>query len=388
MSDKSTAVAVYDRHDQAEAAVKEPENAGFNMKKLSIVSSRPNRRIREGAKMSLIHRCDPVRMLTPRGAAALAAVLLVSLATTARAQYHVSGGIGEFDDGGSGNSISLGSYDRQGAIQQGGGVTFNQNGDTTNQIPALHSQADSLGNITGLRAHAYAQIIKPFQSGIDIDPFQHRYGIFADGTAIGDYSVTVSNPNVAPGTPVSTFYTVHLHGETIQGAGNTPDTINMSRADAGAQASIRAIVNGVYSTPAGGSFNRQVENGTETQTGSGALLNFVNDADFSTDPFTVINGEPFTVEMFLQASATAIGDFRESFTAEANSNFGGTLTFATDRPVFDLPAGYTANSVDGGIVNNVFVAPEPACISFCGAALVIFVHRSREKRATSGDARQ
>ena len=37
MSDKNAAVAVYDRHDQAEAAIKELQRAGFDMKKLSIV---------------------------------------------------------------------------------------------------------------------------------------------------------------------------------------------------------------------------------------------------------------------------------------------------------------------------------------------------------------
>ena len=35
--EKNTAVAVHDRHDQAEAAIKELEKAGFDMKKLSIV---------------------------------------------------------------------------------------------------------------------------------------------------------------------------------------------------------------------------------------------------------------------------------------------------------------------------------------------------------------
>jgi hypothetical protein len=52
------------------------------------------------------------------------------LASTSLAQYHVSGGIGKFDDGGSGNSIPLDAYDRQGAIQEGDGVTYDQNGDT------------------------------------------------------------------------------------------------------------------------------------------------------------------------------------------------------------------------------------------------------------------
>jgi hypothetical protein len=37
MSAMNSAVAVYDRHDQAEAAIKELQRAGFNMKQLSIV---------------------------------------------------------------------------------------------------------------------------------------------------------------------------------------------------------------------------------------------------------------------------------------------------------------------------------------------------------------
>jgi uncharacterized membrane protein len=37
MSTKNTAVAVYDHHDQAEAAIKELQKAGFEMKQLSIV---------------------------------------------------------------------------------------------------------------------------------------------------------------------------------------------------------------------------------------------------------------------------------------------------------------------------------------------------------------
>jgi uncharacterized membrane protein len=38
MSDKNTAVAMFDQHEQAEEAVKELQHAGFDMKKLSIVS--------------------------------------------------------------------------------------------------------------------------------------------------------------------------------------------------------------------------------------------------------------------------------------------------------------------------------------------------------------
>ena len=36
------------------------------------------------------------------------------------------------------------------------------------------------------------------------------------------------------------------------------------------------------------------------------------------------------------------------------------FSFATTGPVFNLPAGWTANSVDGSIVNNMFIIPEPS----------------------------
>jgi hypothetical protein len=38
MSDKNTAIVMFDQHEQAEQAVKELQRAGFDMKKLSIVS--------------------------------------------------------------------------------------------------------------------------------------------------------------------------------------------------------------------------------------------------------------------------------------------------------------------------------------------------------------
>jgi hypothetical protein len=42
------------------------------------------------------------------------------------------------------------------------------------------------------------------------------------------------------------------------------------------------------------------------------------------------------------------------------ADFGHTLSFPKDRPVFDLPAGFTANSAAFGIVDNQYVVPEPA----------------------------
>ena len=44
-------------------------------------------------------------------------------------------------------------------------------------------------------------------------------------------------------------------------------------------------------------------------------------------------------------------------TGSATVEFGNTFSFATNGPVFDLPAGVTVNG--GGIVNNIFGSPVP-----------------------------
>jgi hypothetical protein len=51
-------------------------------------------------------------------------------------------------------------------------------------------------------------------------------------------------------------------------------------------------------------------------------------------------------------------------------DFGHTLSFPKDRPVFDLPAGYNANSAALGIVDNQYVVPEPATAVLLGLAVI------------------
>jgi hypothetical protein len=53
-----------------------------------------------------------------------------------------------------------------------------------------------------------------------------------------------------------------------------------------------------------------------------------------------------------------------------SADFEHTLRFANDRPVFDLPAGYTANSAAFGIVDNQYVVPEPATAVLLGLAVI------------------
>jgi hypothetical protein len=61
---------------------------------------------------------------------------------------------------------------------------------------------------------------------------------------------------------------------------------------------------------------------------------------------------------------------------EPESDFTHTLSFSQGGPLFNLPAGWTANSTDGAIVNNQFV-PEPAFLSLFALAAPVILCRRR-----------
>jgi len=57
------------------------------------------------------------------------------------------------------------------------------------------------------------------------------------------------------------------------------------------------------------------------------------------------------------SSGGSLASCAASVDYESNTPFG--LSFSQRGPVFNLPAGWTANSLDGSIVNNMLV-PEPS----------------------------
>ncbi len=93
--------------------------------------------------------------------------------------------------------------------------------------------------------------------------------------------------------------------------------------------------------------------------------------DFATPPRTFQVGVPQVFGLELIASASTNTSMAEPRFSRAD--FANTLAFAPGMPVFNLPAGYTANSVGGHVVNNVFLppaVPEPSgCVLACVLAL-------------------
>ncbi len=104
-------------------------------------------------------------------------------------------------------------------------------------------------------------------------------------------------------------------------------------------------------------------------------------ADITTPEFVI----PMNVPTNLGISILTNGQQSSSLGfGKLSADFGHTLSFPKDRPVFDLPAGYTANSAALGIVDNQYVVPEPATAVLLGLAVIGgWAARARSRSATT-----
>jgi hypothetical protein len=124
-------------------------------------------------------------------------------------------------------------------------------------------------------------------------------------------------------------------------------------------------VNGAYTAEfdAGGNFQLSSSGVLSGLTGGAS-------ADVSVEFSVPISGQantPISVEAIMSINTVA------SLGTNGTTDFGSTLSFAPSGPVFDLPAGWTANSVSGNIVDNRFVGvtaplPEPGTLTIFGSA--------------------
>jgi hypothetical protein len=100
----------------------------------------------------------------------------------------------------------------------------------------------------------------------------------------------------------------------------------------------------------------------------------------TTLPFVVPMNEPLEIGF-----ALSVGGEQWSTLGLGNvtADFGHTLSFPRDRPVFDLPAGFTANSAALGIVDNQYVVPEPATAVLLGLVVLAAIACRRVRRLLS-----
>ena len=170
-----------------------------------------------------------------------------------------------------------------------------------------------------------------------------------------------------PAGMLTTAYKIHLSG--------TLEASNDSQATSGASAivGVQLLGNGILLND-----SSAIQNSGQPQIDVDLLENFTGNDDLTSDPFTVTANQAFTVIVRLGVSARSSQGAFETGSVSAAAHFTDTLTFATDGPVFDLPAGYTVNSISGNIVDNHFVTvPEPTMISLLMVLLAVSSRRAK-----------
>jgi hypothetical protein len=234
-------------------------------------------------------------------------------------------------------------------------------------VQDLHAQASALADAGGVHAHAYSQIIHNVSQ---------EFSNILEYDANADAQVTIDDMFISG--PVGVTSTVapinfHLSGSQLLGY-YVPSFPSFVYSVSSIQMQVA-----VGSSSDGGFRTIESVNGAPpfvNTTGLGMLTGWTGNNDIQTQPFTMPVNTPFSMSLFLNVLAYTKVDFKDSFNAAANTDFSGTLAFATDVPVFALPAGYTANSVEGGIVNNQFV-PEPSTGLLVLSGLLGFAARRR-----------
>lgn len=195
-----------------------------------------------------------------------------------------------------------------------------------------------------------------------------------------------------PGTTVSTPFSMQLEGGLIA------STFAQLGSGIGAESNANASVS-VYVTINGNSFSGTQAISSlwqvDTQAGDGStfedglLTGFTGGGVLTTPDMLLPVGTPFTVFLSLAtsvstSSANTIAGSRRQ--ADASSLFDSTLSFPLSGPVFNLPEGYTVNSVSGLIVDNRWLGlaepdpgpapvPEPSSFALILTGLLFLARR-------------
>jgi len=255
------------------------------------------------------------------------------------------------------NTTPLGDYDLDGATTTGSEVHF----DDPN-MPTAHTQANSQGGPDGLHARAFAASSKDVAGGPAFN-----YSLSSTAFVQGTWTdVVISGP--AGSGPIPVSFNVHLDGSD-----STPSVGGI------AATTVQLVFFGNDNNIGGGSQSDQTNFGVQQPTSAtGSLIGFDGDDVIASPTFNAPVNTPFSIALQLSAFAAVQASNSDAFSSSATSDFDNTLTFATDRPVFNLPDGFTASSADAAIVNNTFVVPEPtAALSLLPAIAGVLRRRRR-----------
>lgn len=116
--------------------------------------------------------------------------------------------------------------------------------------------------------------------------------------------------------------------------------------------------------------------------GGGSLAGYIGGAvDMTTPELQIPTGVPLTLQIQLSSISDALAAYHpDGSSAEASSE--AELWLPLNTPLFNLPEGFTVNSLDGAIVDNIYtVVPETEhYLALAGAGLALFGLYRRARR--------
>ena len=241
----------------------------------------------------------------------------------------------------------LGSYDHTAGFS-GDGVHFDEV--IIEEQSGIHLEADSYGGPGFVQAHTYAgwnrQVSSQNSVAYTLTATSHVETTFDD--------LLISSSGSSPTVMTS----IHFH---LSGA----QTVGSFLGSEGTSAQTSYVVSveplGAFGFFAQGGLGSTNGDTPQVFTVSGTPIDSpIFGGTFTTAPFSAPVNTPFSVTFSLNTTAEVSGSNKDDFILYANNDFGSTLSFVTDGPVFDLSEGYTADSASANIADNAFTfVPEP-----------------------------
>jgi hypothetical protein len=99
-------------------------------------------------------------------------------------------------------------------------------------------------------------------------------------------------------------------------------------------------------------------------------------SEITTPTVSVPVNVPFHLSLALGTSASIVPPQGQGSNLFAAADYSKTLALSSQRPVFNLPAGYTVNSAEALVVNNTFL-PEPGAVALICLAFPLLARRRR-----------
>jgi hypothetical protein len=266
------------------------------------------------------------------------------------------------------NHINYADYTQTSSSPLSNGAVTTYADDNRSQNFQVLTTADGLG----LHSRAGGTYQKTYVSTGDFSE-----NLSSSGRIFSTYTMNAYNPTGST-DPKSTSFHLHLGGY-----------LGAETASLGVFSSASLVMSA--SVPAANQFSQfgnanlsinydKSITGYSTGLLSGFVAGVPQSRDIVVGPFTVPGNTDFTVRLLLGTDAGVVIRGDTAALGLAVSSFENTLSFATDRPVFDLPAGYTVNSADAGIYNNMFVVPEPILLTPLTLAALAAFNRRRKMR--------